>query len=485
MSSLSYDEAAHLLRRAGFGGAPNEVKALAAMKREKAVDRLIDFELTDNFSMEVRVQTGFEFLRARTEDDLNDDNFNESEIRQWWLSRIFLTARPLEEKMTLFWHNHFATSVDKVPATHMYTQNLDLRRLALARFDDLLLGISRGAAMLIWLDGATSTKSQPNENFGREIQEVFSMSTHDVVSGEPNYTENDVKEIARAFTGWRFRRNASDDSPFSWESFVDPNEFDAGQKTIYGQTASFTGEDVITIIANRRAAARYLVKRLFEFFVYPLDLNDPGDRGTVEQFADVYFEKDHSIRELLRAILVSDQFFSERARFALVKTPVEYVAGAAKALRSGFVLGEVGNRDLGAEQRLRKMGMDLFKPPDVFGWKMDLGFVNSGAMLERVNYLDYLLHGQTSIVDAGAFPDVIFILNHSTKKTKATVDGVLNTVGPIVVDDASHAALETYLTLDFDGIPQKWKRFRRTFNGREKVILLFQLVMCLPEFQLK
>jgi uncharacterized protein (DUF1800 family) len=133
--------------------------------------------------------------------------------------------------MTLFWHNFFATSLDKVSPLFMYLQNLDLRRLALARFDDLLLQVAQGPAMLIWLDGVTSTQADPNENFGRELQELFSMGTHDAVTGEPNYTEQDVKEITRAFTGWRFRKSA-DKSPFAYEWFLDETQADTRAKTI-------------------------------------------------------------------------------------------------------------------------------------------------------------------------------------------------------------------------------------------------------------
>src|SRR5262249_10141375 len=155
-------------------------------------NRLIDYQKSDNTSMDAALERDFEFLRAKSETALNDQNFNETEIRQWWIARMLSTARPFEEKMTLFWHNFFATSVEKVPVVHMYLQNLDLRRLALTRFDDLLLQVAQGPAMLIWLDGITSTEREPNENFARELQELFSMGTHDVVTGEPNYSEQDV-----------------------------------------------------------------------------------------------------------------------------------------------------------------------------------------------------------------------------------------------------------------------------------------------------
>jgi uncharacterized protein (DUF1800 family) len=485
MTALTSAEAAHLWRRLGFGSTPEENEELAARDREGAVDYLLNYEQIGNQELENRLRASFDFLRASTADQLNDGNFNETEIRAWWLSRIFLTRRPLEEKMVLFWHNHFATSLDKVPALFMYTQNLDFRQLALGRFDDLLLKVSRGAAMLIWLDGITSTRVQPNENFAREIQEVFSMGTHDVVSGEANYAEGDVQEIARAFTGWRFRRKAGDPSPFAFEEYVDAGDVDGGAKTIYGQTANFSGEDVVSLIAGRRSTARYLIKRLFDFFVYPLDGGSAADRATLDKFADVYLATRHSIKELLRAIFISDEFFSPRARWALVKTPVEYVVGATRLMRTDFDPGALNSRDLDSQRVLLEMGMELFRPPDVFGWNLNLGFINSKTMLGRINAADYLVRGNTSSADPGLFVNLDFFARLRSKKARATVKNLLAALGPIEVEEATINELENFLVTGSNGEPMNWKKARNSFAGIIKLILLMQLVMSLPEFQLK
>jgi uncharacterized protein (DUF1800 family) len=486
MTNLTFSEAAHLLRRAGFSGPPEEINPLVTLGREGAVNYLLDYERVDNQEMDTVLRTSFEFLRATSSESLTDANFNETEIRAWWLGRMLHTKRPFEEKMTLFWHNHFATSLDKVPVLHMYSQNLDLRRLALTRFDDLLLKISQGAAMLIWLDGLTNTKTQPNENFAREIQEVFSMGARDVVTGEPNYTEMDVKQIARAFAGWRFRKSANDSSPFAYEGYIDSNDADQGAKTIYGQTANFSGQDVITIIANRRSTARYLVKRLFEVFVYPLDLTTASDQGTVEKFADVYFANNHSIRELMRAIFMADEFFSERARFALIKTPIDFAIGVTKLLRASLVLGTVGDRAVVLDRTLRDMGMDLFKPPDVFGWKMNLGFINSRSMLERINFYDTVMGNRSSTAAPGPLTNYSFINGLWNKKTDATARNVLETLGPIELDDAKFIELQNYLTINFQGMPINWKKYRKQspLDSSAKLNLLIRLVMSTPEFQL-
>ena len=160
-------------------------------------------------------------------------------MQRWWFTRMVHTQRQFEEKMTLFWHNHFATASSKVDDIFMIVQNLTLRNNALDRFDDLLLKVAQDPAMLLWLDGVTNVSGQPNENFSRELQELFTMGIKDVVTGEPNYTEQDVKEIARAFTGWKFFRPRDNPSPYAFLFFENPPEHDDKIKTVYGQTLNF------------------------------------------------------------------------------------------------------------------------------------------------------------------------------------------------------------------------------------------------------
>ncbi len=484
MPGLTYKEAAHLLRRMGFSGPPQEIEAMVGMDRDKAVSRLLDYQKVDNTVLEVtKLRFNFDFYGAQSADALNDQNFNDSEIRQWWIARLLYTARPFEEKMTLFWHNFFATSLDKVPVIHMYTQNLDLRRLAVARFDDLLLAVAQGPAMLIWLDGISSTRDNPNENFGRELQELFSMGTHDAVTGEPNYTEQDVKEIARAFTGWRFRK-AADPSPFAYEWFLDESQADLRAKTIYGQSGSFSGQDVITLVAARRATGRFLVKRLFEFFVYPLDSESSADRATIEKFADVYFAANHSIKELMRAILTSSEFFSERAYFGLVKNPVEFIIGAMRILRADFLFGTAGNRNGVIEKALRGMGMDLFAPPSVFGWKLNFGFVTNDAMLERYNFADALMHpARTNLSDAGLASNSTIILSAIKPSAKKAMNQVLTSFAQLELAHDVVRRLQTYLVTNQQGQPTTWNTADR-IGTVVKLNNVHRLIMCLPEFQL-
>src|SRR5260370_15891427 len=210
---------------------------------------------------------------------VDPNKFNRSEIERWWFTRMVFTRRPFEEKLTLFWHNHFATAASKVPDIFMFVQNQLLRANGLGRFDDLLLSVARDPAMLIWLDGITNVKSQPNENFARELQELFTMGIADVVTGQQNYTEDDVKQIARAFTGWKVAQPVVS-MPFNFVTILIQDQHDFGAKTVYGQTANYAGEDIASIISARRATARFLVKKMFEFFTYPLTANS-SDAATI------------------------------------------------------------------------------------------------------------------------------------------------------------------------------------------------------------
>src|ERR1044072_982752 len=243
MASLSFDEGAHLLRRAGLGGTSGEIDDLVARGREGAVDFLLNYTQIDNSELNNLLTQSFDFLVPPTE----QKEISNGEIRRWWFTRFAYTKRPFEEKLTLFWHNHFATSSSKVQDFLMYNQNLTLRQHALDRFDDLLMAVAKDPAMLVWLDGVTNVLGRPTENFGRELQELFTMGINDVVTGEPNYTEQDVKEIARAFTGCNYQRTALS------KSQINATQHDNTVKTIYGQTLNFSGEDVIQIISAKRA----------------------------------------------------------------------------------------------------------------------------------------------------------------------------------------------------------------------------------------
>ena len=471
MASLSYEEGAHLLRRAGFGGTPQDIDDLVARGREGAVDYLINFTQIDNSAMESLLASNFDFS--------DQGNITNGEIRRWWYTRMVNTRRQFEEKLTLFWHNHFATSSAKVQDFFMFNQNVLFRQRALDRFDDLVLRVSQDPAMLIWLDNITNVLGRANENFGRELMELFTMGIRDVVTDDPNYTEQDVQEVARAFTGWNYQRRP----PFPFQ--LNANQHDNGSKTIFSgtpwvTTGNLSGEDVITIICGRPATARYLTWKFFNFFVYPLT-GSSADRATIDKFAKVYQNNNHSVRELVRAIFVSDEFFSERAFFSLVKHPAELVVGAIRMLGGTYNQGTNSRGSNTLAQLARNMGQDLFAPPDVAGWDLNLGWINTASMLERFNFANtYLSNRNTN--NPGIYVTNDQLMNISKPAAKKTVKKFLSRLGPLSVGEGL-GTLRKYLETGDNGQPAEFVNTNETVVDRKLRGLVHQ-IMCLPEFQL-
>ncbi|MEK6299674.1 MAG: DUF1800 domain-containing protein [Acidobacteriota bacterium] len=468
MATLSYDEAAHLLRRAGFGGPSDEIDDLAARGREGAVDFLINFGQINNSAMDSLLASSFDFT--------DPQDINNGEIRRLWYTRMFTTKRQFEEKITLFWHNHFATSSAKVQDFFMFNQNSLLRANALGRFDDLLLKVSQDPAMLIWLDNITNVLGNANENFGRELQELFTMGITDVVTGAENYTEQDVKEVARAFTGWNYQRRP----PFAFQ--LNANQHDNGTKIIYGQQSNFSGQDVITILSAKTATARYLTWKLFNFFVYPMT-SSSADKKTIDNFANVYLNNNHSIKELVRAIFVSDEFFSERALFSLVKSPVELVVGAVRMLGADYNPGLPNNRGGSSvpPNSGRNMGQDIYAPPDVAGWEFNLGWVNTASMLERFNYTNIFATNRNT-TNPGISISNEKLKSFTKSNPKKTVKKLLAALGPLDIGGGTRKTLQAYLETGDNGQPADFTNSDALID--KKVRGLVHQIMCLPEFQL-
>jgi uncharacterized protein (DUF1800 family) len=475
--ALEYGDAAHLMRRMCFGGSPDEIDKLVQKgSREAAVNYLIDYEDIDNSALDNLIAQSFDFS-----DPTDNQTFNQGEIRRWWFTRMVHSSRQFEERMTMFWHDHFATALSKVNFPLMFEQNKTLRTNVLNRFDDLLLALSKDPAMIVWLDGATNVLGRANENFSREIQELFSMGITDVVTGAANYTEEDVKEIARAFTGWRFRTNRVQGGEITYTWFVQANQHDNGLKTIFGQTANFSGEDVVTMISGRRATARYLTWKLFNHFVYPLT-DSAQDKATINQFADVYDQSNHSIKALVSAIFKSDQFFSERARFALVKSPVELVVGAVRMLGQ-YIPGASGDRTrsnvmLGLCQR---QGQEIMNPEDVDGFRIGAEWINTAYMLERFNFANQFLTTR-NFTNPGINVTNDRLNAYAKSSSKKTVKKFLEVLGPLDVPKAVVKTLKAYLETNDAGQNVGYVKNDPTID--KKVRGLVHQIMCLPEFQL-
>ncbi len=353
LPSAERRQLAHLLRRAGFGARPDEWEEYARLGLDGATQRLLHPETVPDRMAEILKNIGGDYV----------DFENLESIKQWWLYRMVHTPRPLEEKMTLFWHNHFATANFKVNnARWMWQQNETFRKLGLGSFRTLLQEVARDAAMLVWLDGAANKNGAPNENFAREVMELFSLGV------DGGYTEKDVQEAARCFTGWRFDNGAG--------KFVfDPFLHDDGEKTVLGQTGNFYSDDVVDIIARHPSTARFLSTKLFKFFVH--DNPAPADISGLQQ---VYFKSGYNIRAMIESLFKSPVFYSDVAYFAKIKSPVEFAVMTVRTLNAPMAM----NTPLYAA--IAAMGQDLFNPPNVKGWNEGRAWINGRTLLARVNF---------------------------------------------------------------------------------------------------
>lgn len=378
------EKAAHLLRRAGFGGSPADIDRLFEMGPDAAVDWLTDYHkigydvappfidpmvLESPRLAEQRLLTDEERREYQQKRQMAERRTLE-EVRLWWIERMARSPRPFEEKMTLFWHGHFTSGAREVRrALFMYEQNDFLRRNAVGNFRDLVVGISKDRAMLLYLDAARSSKRQPNENYARELMELFTL-------GVGNYSEADIKAAARAFTGWGF-----DDDGFDYR----PRQHDHSNKTFLGKTGPLKGEDVIDIILAQPACSRWISRRLLEFFVCP----NP-EKPLVEAFAGVLRRNRFELRPSMKTLFRSEAFYHENSRASLIKSPVELVVGTARQL-------DIPLEDLlGAERSMSSMGQELFQPPNVKGWDGGQKWINTATLFNRYNYTGKLLRGEAA-----------------------------------------------------------------------------------------
>ncbi len=361
--------AAHLYRRATFGYSRDDLIEAERLGPQRTLDLLLEGRPRSAELRETLIDVG---RLAVERDDVGD------QLRGWWLYCMLQGGHPLREKMTLFWHNHFATSLVKVqnPAL-MFRQNCLLREHALGRFGAMLQAVSRDGAMLVWLDSNSNVKGKPNENYARELMELFSL-------GVGNYTEKDVREAARAFTGWR-----SDGAGFAFDASLHDN----GPKTVLGQSGAWDGGDVVRIVLEQPATARFLVRKLYRDFVS--EKAAPPD-SLLEPLCESFRKSSYDIAGLVRTILSSQHFYSSHAFRQRIKGPVEYVLGSAQAVFQRFSEDNPNCKALPQQMlvsRIGAMGQVLFAPPNVKGWPGGMSWLNTSTLLERANFAEHLAGG--------------------------------------------------------------------------------------------
>ncbi len=373
--TLGYDDARHLLARTGFGPTDAEVRAFAPMTRAEAVAKLLRETRTAAVTPPPAAMLDTSPLRPprgemstveQRQAFVREQARETMELRGWWLSEMIATPSPLTERMTLFWHNHFVSSQQKVRiARLMYRQNALLRTKALGRFDTMLHALARDPAMVIYLDSAQNRKGAPNENFAREVMELFTL-------GEGRYTEADIKEAARAFTGRSLERETG-------EFRFRPMLHDDGSKTVFGRTGRFNGDDVLDLLLARPETSEFVVTKLWREFVSP----EP-DVKEVRRIARRFRESRYDIKVALADLLTSDAFYAPDNRGVLVKSPVDLVVGA---LRQFSLAPETG---LPFALAAAGMGQTLLAPPNVKGWPGGDAWINSQTLLARKQFLDRL-----------------------------------------------------------------------------------------------
>src|SRR5262245_14720529 len=370
---LGFDDARHLLNRTGFSATPAEIDAYAVLTREQAVGRLLAGAGRPAATPPPAWAAGFESprrLRGMSAEERKlavREIFQKGfELQSWWLAEMLTTASPLNEKMTLFWHNHFVSSVRKVRSPQlMYRQNVLLRQHAFGNFGEMLRVVARDPAMVVYLDSASNRKGQPNENFAREAMELFTL-------GEGNYTERDIKEAARAFTGWSINIDTGD---FMFR----PMLHDDGTKTVLGRTGNLDGDAVLELLLAQPQTAQLIVTKLWREFV-----SLQPDSAEVRRIADLFRASRYDIRAALRALLVSDAFYASHNRAALIKSPVDIVVGTLRQFQ--FTTGDVMPFVVTTSQ----LGQVLFAPPNVKGWAGGEAWINSTTLLARKTFLERL-----------------------------------------------------------------------------------------------
>jgi uncharacterized protein (DUF1800 family) len=425
--------AAHLFRRAGFAATRAELEQAVSREPADVVAELVAAGEPESYQAQID-----SLIKASLATG------NVKRLSAQWVYRMLTTPAQLQEKMTLFWHGHFATSAAKVEdAELMQQQNELLRQYALGDFSQLLLEISRDPAMLIYLDSVTNRKAHPNENYAREIMELFAL-------GEGNYSEEDIRELARCFTGWEIKRDK-----FRFNRY----QHDSGSKTVLGKTGNLTGEQGVAIVAGQATAPQFIVRKLIRFFV----MDEPEAwEALINPLADELRKNELVIAPTLQRILSSNLFFSSHARARKVRSPVEFGIGFLRALTGSTDAYQLADA-------LEQLGQGLYYPPSVKGWDGGRTWINSSTLLGRANLIRRLVDGGKTRFGKQNIAE--YLQAQGVGSTAELIDWLETSLFAVAIPAAAKQRL-----VDLDAQSQR-DPVRRT---RDAVHLLCTL----PEFQL-
>ncbi len=458
---------AHLMRRAGFGAGRDELEERVAKGYEATVEELVD---PDRFNI------------PKVDRDLLYRHFPALEIagapplgRAQVIYHMLNSKRPLEEKITLFWHHVLATGNNKIDNPNQMVNQIDMfREIGLGNYRDLLLELARDPAMIYWLDNNENHKVAPNENWGRELLELFSM-------GQGNYTEQDVYECSRAFTGWTI----SSKIPrfplgrFLWGFEYKPEDHDDTEKMFLGHKGNFNGEDIIDIVVRQPATSRFIARHLYNFFVADeaqvpawQDV-PPKDPAAINIIGDAFTNSGYDMRSTLRVLFNADFFKSEAVRWAKVKSPAEVVIGVSR-LVGDFQFPRPGLQDVGEEAGYQ--GQEIINPPSVEGWHTGAEWIDSGSLVRRINFAADRLSNVN-------MPGVQSIISRTKAKGNLSpdqfVDNCLDLIGPLEVADSTRNELVSMAQQQGD---LQWDSQHASASS-QRVVDMLSLIAASREYQ--
>ncbi len=474
MASNDVKLMAHLMRRAGFGASRGRLDELVEQGYDETVENLLSAidrptRITDN-------------LIRRYHPEYSGMMGNQSPSGNW-MYRMVSTDAPLREKVGLMWHGMFATGYSKLAnGKVLHDQIRMFERHGMGSFKNLLMELSRDPAMIVWLDNSENHNGSVNENYGRELLELFSM-------GVGNYTEHDVKEAARAFTGWTIGntkymtlKSARDSVwPYGRLSFhfeYKEHDHDNGEKEFLGHKGNLNGEDIVDIICDQPATAAFLSRHMYSFFVadeppvpeWPY--KEPRDPEAIAALSKVYFDSGYNVEEMLRFLFKSDFFKSEQARYQRVKSPAELVAGVLR-LTGEFNRPKVDMNPTNLQSTY--MGQWLLNPPSVEGWHWGTEWIDSGALVERVNFASERL-GNIESPGVQTLIDRILSDNNGELNAEDLVERALDELSVSDISDKTRSALVEFAKTQVNQLDSG-------NAGPEQVANVLKLVGATPEFQ--
>ena len=477
-TTQAVEQIGHLMRRAAFGATRDELDELEAKGYDAVVAELLN--PSDYSAMPDDIIRRYHHEQSGMMGQVNP--------AAYWLYKMISTKAPLTEKMALFWHSVFATGYPKITQGKVLNDQIRMfRRYGMSNFKTLLIELSRDPAMIVWLDNHDNHKGAINENYGRELLELFSL-------GVGNYSEDDIKEASRAFTGWTLgnteymalRGERDSIWPYgriAWHFQYKPEDHDEGEKTFLGQTGNFNGEDIIDIICQQEATARFISRHLYDFFVaeepsvpaWPY--NDPRDPEAIQALMDAYFDSGYEISAMLETLFTSDFFKDdEEIRFIRVKSPAELVAST---LRLTGEFNRPRREILDRAMQMSYMGQQLINPPSVEGWHQGMEWIDTGTLVERLNFATAQLGDVTK-------PGVKSMIQRVASESDGLipsarlVDTCLDAMGVVAVSEDTREALENFaakrgdLQVDADSVSEA---------AQEHIAQMFQMIAACHEFQ--